>query len=651
METLQNQEKLPEIQRLRTLLQSVPEETKSEHAWQALENSLFARMDEMESIRASGSRKLFRFPVMPAAVFPQRILGIAAAACLVVLIGVETFYTAYRSAPRPLADSQILGVKGNVTYKTHKSVYTGRPIQKGQQPPYLFKEQVFETAAGATCIVQIDEGSSFILSENTKLSVKKADSRSIDFFLHTGSILASVSKRQQNQTFMIHTEDAECKVIGTIFSVSVSPTSHRTNLTVVKGTVSISGKKETGSQELVQSGQTVSVNNDKVMKPQTATDEQIDIHALSLLKMAEEMRAESTVPTGLLDIASSPEGAKIFINEKFIGKTPLAVTYPSGNYTITLTHPDFTTWEDRITVKQLNSSFITASLQPKPEEKEPAAAKQVARKNPSTRKKAITPNKKDKQPKQTVQPARKDTKDFGFIMNPAFVEALMQMTIGEYQKALVILDSLKELPEISITEKIRIMSKIAACYKGMGNFEKTLRVLTRRYKEAAIDIEKANILWEIINVKANCLQDYEGAEKDILTYIEKYPNGTWIESAYAKLGEIQYITGKYAKAIGTFQYHINLFKSSDVVEKSVYTLANIMRLDIKDYAMAVKWYTKLLEEYPGSSYYGNALFERADCYEKLNRHSKAQKDYKKYLELYPEGHLKALCSSRLTLQE
>ena len=236
-------------------------------------------------------------------------------------------------------------------------------------------------------------------------------------------------------------------------------------------------------------------------------------------------------------------------------------------------------------------------------------------------------------------------------MNPAFVEALIQMNAGEYQKALVILDSLKELPHISTTEKIRIMNKISECYKGMGNFEVTLESLTDRYNKAEDIREKSNLLWEIINVKSNCLQDYEGAERDITTYIKSYPDGVWIESAYAKRGEIQYITGKYSKAIGTFRYHINLFKSTNLVEKSIYTLANILRIDVKEYKMAVKWYTKLLKEYPASKYYGNALFERAECYEQLKLKIKARNDYKKYLALFPEGHLKTLCLTRLSSHE
>jgi tetratricopeptide (TPR) repeat protein len=263
-------------------------------------------------------------------------------------------------------------------------------------------------------------------------------------------------------------------------------------------------------------------------------------------------------------------------------------------------------------------------------------------------KKTITDLKKEEIVKDT---SLSDTKDFGFILNPEFVQALIYMTAGEYQKALIILDSLKEIPTISITEKIRIISKISACYKGLGNFETTLENLSEKYHTAENSLKKSNYLWEMITVKANCLEDYSGAEKDIITYIQNYPDGTWIESAYTKLGEIQYIAGKYIKAIGTFQYHINYFNNGPNVENSIYTIANIMRSDIKDYKMAVKWYSRLLKDYKLSGYFANALFERAECYEKINMYSESRNDYKKYLELYPEGHLKNLCLSRLSNME
>lgn len=645
MSKLYNQEKSAEIQNLQRLLKSVPKETKPEHEWQVLENMLFARMDEMEQAHTLKSEKPSWRTVPVAPVFSRRLAALGAAACIVLMLGAGSLYVASRSVSKSLAHSQILGIKGTVTYTTPTAETAGTP---DQQPPILFRNQVFATEENATCIVRIDEKSCFLLSEKTKLTVNKADTRAIEFFLHTGSILAHVNKRDHSQTFTVKTTDATCKVVGTIFKVAASPgtAAGSTHLTVIEGTVDIAKKGDSGVHELVNSGETIQVCHNTLQAPRPASENQMNIHALSLIRLVEEMSCEKSVPTGLLDVSSTPAGAKIFIEDKYIGTTPLAINYPEGSYAVRLSLPGYAIWERIISVKKLNSRFVTAHLDI--ERDQSAARSRVAKKRAKKAPHKVAIAMKSP---PIVQAPQEKTKDFGFIMNAAFVEALVQMTVGEYQKALIILDSLKELPEISVTERIRIMSKIAACYKGMGNFENTLKNLTARYTRAEDPIEKSNLLWEIITVKANCLLDYEGAENDILTYIKNYPDGPWLESAYAKLGEIQYMTGKYSKAVGTYQYHVNLFKTSSAVEKSVYTIANIMRLDIKDYALAITWYTKLLKEYTSSNYYGNALFERADCYEKTNQHAKARKDYTKYLQRYPEGHLKALCLSRLSSQE
>ena len=635
MKRINHQEKQPEIRKLHELLRSVSIETKKEHEWQLLENSIIAHLEETEKGLTQKAEKPLFIPIFQ--LFPKKMVAMATVSCLVLLIGVGSFFYVNRFSPEPLIHSKILGLNGEVTFNIP------------EQDHFLFKNQSFETKENATLIVLVDKGSNFILSEKSRLTINKADSKDIEFYLHKGNLLTSVGKRKKNQSFSIVTPDAACKVVGTIFSIAVLTDNDKkstTNLTVIEGSVAIADQKDPKVNKQVETGQAVAIQNSIFSAVKQVPDDQMSIHSISLLRLALEMSKEETVPTGLIDINSNPAGAKIFIQDVYIGNTPMALKYPAGTYNLKLSLPEFDAWSEEITLKGLHSSFVTASLA-KPivdmSSQPIASTKRIKRKSNN-----YFAQTKPSGQKENVAIT---TKDFGFIMNPAFVEVLIQMNIGEYQKALVILDSLKELPQISTTEKIRIMNKISECYKGMGNFITTLENLTNRYSRTEDKVEKSNLLWEIINVKSNCLQDYEGGEKDITDYIKSYPDGAWIESAYAKLGEIQYITGKYSKAIGTFRYHINLFKSSDLVEKSIYTLANILRMDVKEHKMAIKWYTKLLKEYSSSKYYENGLFERADCYEILKLKTKARNDYKKYLELFPEGHLKTLCLARLSSHE
>lgn len=647
---LKNQEKNTEIQKLRSLLKSVSCAVKQEHEWQILENSIISRLEAQETRRIQSWGMLWVKDSIATVQKNLAPVSVAVCGCLIILAVIVSFNTGLDS--KQLTDARIVGVQGAATCKTPegKTVSMQDELRTAHENPaasVVFKNQVFETKADATLSVRLDKGTCVILSGNTTLSITEATTSRIGLFLHTGSILSAVSKRTKDQTFSILTPDACCNVIGTIFSVCVSPDAATgtsvTDLTVIEGSVAIAEQKNLGRATVAQSGQTVSVRNMTLDTAGSVTNNAVSSHALNLLRLSVEMSVDSIKATGLMNVTSSPEGADIFIQGKNMGKTPQVIRYPAGTYSVTLTHPLCRPWEQSVTVNKLATEFVAAqlsSLEPVVSD-QPAAVDQNLR----TQKRAGSFHKK------TIRPSDSDTltKDFGFITNPAFVEALVQMSSGEYQKAVRILDSLRNLPEISVTDKIRIMSKIAACYKEMGNFEQKLKTLTDKYKASVSAVEKGNLLWEIINVKANCLEDYTGAEQDILTYIKTFRDGSWIESAYAKLGEIQYITGKYSKAIGTFKYHISLFKYSKTVEKSMYMIANIMRMDINDYSQAIVWYTKLLAEYPQSDYFENALVERAECYEKEKQFENARSDYQTYLERFPQGRLRVLCSGRLAL--
>jgi tetratricopeptide (TPR) repeat protein len=650
MDKIIQQDNNPEIKRLRQLLHSIPVPRKDEHAWQAIEDRLIDQVHGAASARGMKKRAvLFEFPSAAIPAFPSRILAYASAACLAVLLGTGgLIFSLSRTFPGQLAHSRILDIKGSVVYLPAPGSAQESSPGSVQSGPVLFKNQVFKTGEGSTCMVRIDARSSFVLSGKTTLIVQRANNRHIDFFLSEGGILASIGKRAAEQTFTIHTPNAACTVIGTVFHVAVSagiPEKKITNLTVLEGKVSFTNRNNAGISGLVTAGTASVMHEGSVSAPEPVSGDPQFFCELALLKSAEHDTAAASECIALLDISSTPDHAEIIINGKTVGTTPYLFSYPAGSHSIILSLPGYAHWKSTVNADGNATTRVFAALAPAPEDETGVIRlgnipKKFRSSLPLMPPAPVTSA-------GSTEPETKASKDFGFIMNPSFVEALVQMTIGEYQKALVILDSLKDLPEISITEKIRIMSKISACYRAMGNFEHTLTNLYKRYEQSVDPAERSTLLWEIIIVKANCLQDYAGAEADILNYIAQHPRDAWTESAYAKLGEIQYITGKYAKAIGTYQYHITLFKTSDQVERSVYTLANIMRQDIKDYTMAVKWYSKLLREYPSSIYFGNALFERADCYEHLNQPVKARKDYSEYLSRFPEGHLKALCQSRI----
>ncbi|MBN1984369.1 MAG: FecR domain-containing protein [Chitinivibrionales bacterium] len=621
---------------------------KQEHEWQILENSIIEQLAIPGSTKRSVLPRLSDFTVKN--LFTPSYVTPLVALILITTLALFFFHDTVQRH-KNFSTTAIMAIQGTVSITDQNG--TLHSLNHGS---FHFQEKsTFQTTKGATAIVQIDSGSYIILSENSTLQIEDASQSTIELNLQRGEIVSTVSKRLKNQKFSVTTPNSICTIVGTIFDVSVTnPSNHSvlTKLAVLEGTVAIANRSKHNETILVNAGQSICAQDSVIQPVQTMNDPTSTQYLLELLQCGSELFGQPDTSLGLVSVLSTPPNAQVRINDSLIGITPLVTLLHAGKYALTVQHRSaYLPWQQTITVGSSTPVFFDATLSSSiavPNEQE---TKKVSRQ--SLKKKVRTLQQvpltvETTETGHASAPASLGTKDFGFIQNPAFVEALVQMTIGEYQKALAIFDSLKELPQISITEKIRIMGKIAACYKGIGNFTVTLQNLNSRYATAASPTEKSNLLWEIINVKANCLEDYEGAEADILTYIKNYPRGSWIEPAYLKLGEIQYICGKYAKALGTFHYHLNLFKTSKLRARSLYTLANIMRLDIRDYTMALKWYDQLLTQFPTSGYFGNALFERAQCFEKMGQPEKALQDYQTYLRKFPNGTLKNLCLNKLS---
>ena len=647
MDRFESQENQADIRKLRRLLKSVPSVEKKEDEWQLLENDLFARLDRGEQPHSDDRDHVFSkyFAWLFQGGAPA--LRYAGAFVLLCVLGILFWNTVI--VPDNLKYSRVIGLSGDVVLHAEEDAAAADARREqldfiGDKPAGLYKNQVIETGEDATLFVQIDQESHLVVSRESRLTVRKANTRNIELFLHHGEILCSVGKRKKYQSFTVVTPNTVSNVIGTVFRVSTftQDTDKRTtDLFVVEGEVEISNHEKYLGTDIVKTGQRISVSNRAFSQVQTIDADQMPIHTLSIIKLLKEQEKKNQELRGVLDIATDPQGAEVVVKNNIVGKTPLMITYPAGTYAMTLRKDGFELWTGTVDVVAREISFVNASLSTNNVVTTITGDSSTC----STAGDGVS-RKRIRRVKKRPAVIRKSGEE-AEIMNPAFVEALVQMTIGEFQKALVILDSLKDLPEIGFTEKIRIVNKISECYKGMGNFDTNLERLTKRYHTEKNLTVKGNLLWEIIIVRANCLGDYDCAEKDLLTYIKRYPNGGWIEPAYMKLGEIRYMSDQISKAVDTYRQYVTRYPSGRFVDNAVYLIANIQRLDQENYKEAIKWYSRLIERYPQSNYRGNAIFERAECYRKQKQFGKARKDYQMYIELFPDGHLRSFCLSFL----
>jgi hypothetical protein len=68
--------------------------------------------------------------------------------------------------------------------------------------------------------------------------------------------------------------------------------------------------------------------------------------------------------TGQLRVNSSPEGAEVYLNDRYAGKTPLVMEQLNiGEYVARLEHPVYQTWTRTIQINPDRTAFISADLQ------------------------------------------------------------------------------------------------------------------------------------------------------------------------------------------------------------------------------------------------------------------------------------------------
>ncbi len=520
MKKLEQQNKDPEVTRMRELLKGVPRPTRSEREWTLMQNEVFARLDELQQEKAR-----------PRPIAPRKRIWIPSAAVSVAALVIAFIFSGSLSVfkqPSPIA-SRVLSVAGTISYETDGSRGSISPGNLRDNP--VFAGAVFETGESGSLTLQLDSATAVRLSSGTRLQVVAANSRNLDFRLDRGHILATVAERKPGMHFGISTAHADCRVVGTVFSVSVdSPATdaNETLLRVYEGKVSMLSRLS-GESQMVSAGNELAMrktNTGEVTKSSSGRE----LRDLSLLSLA--MNADSdSQPTGILEVRSNPTGATVTSDGEILGTTPLLTTRNEGVHGITLAMKGYDSETRQIEVDAREHLALDVSL-----------AESVTRRP----RRHTVPNRSyetQTQPKESELSQEEDMPE-DFVDDPSFVEAMIQMTIGEYGKALALLRDLHKSPKLSLEDRATIAGKISQCYRGIGDFDRAYRRLEREYHRAATPQARSQMLWEMANLKANCLADYPGAINLLTRYVEKHPKGAWAGEAEQKLEELRFLVDR-----------------------------------------------------------------------------------------------------------
>ena len=94
-------------------------------------------------------------------------------------------------------------------------------------------------------------------------------------------------------------------------------------------------------------------------------------------------------------------------------------------------------------------------------------------------------------------------------------------------------------------------------------------------------------------------QDYRGAAQSLSSFLQKYPESTYLPQAYFWLGSSHYALGDCSSAIPAFQTVVARFASSPRAPDAMLSLAEC-QIDMKDKAAARESLSNLVKRYPST---------------------------------------------------
>jgi TolA-binding protein len=615
--------RLPLRKSLEELLREVHVPQKSENEWQKLENDLFLRLDAPQR-----PVRRFAFPFsMPSFAIPKPAIAWASAAVLALAVagaGVAVSLMGGNSA----SVAGLVNVKGSVavTWGGKGAPQTIAVLGPNEAARIARPKTVFETPEGGIAFIRLDKGSILSLAPRSRLTLEASGADRQICYLSTGSVLVKVSKRTPGQRFEIRTPCASCRVVGTVFQVNAQG-EKQTTLSVFQGKVRLTPAAGIrGGETFVETGRQLTVGSGTEPAGRMLSAAQRPIHDISVLGMLVD---ENDNNGGILDIVSTPSGAKVLVNGAMAGKAPLMVKAAKGSYSLVLCSDGFQPLDTSVSLGYNRVCEVRAQLSQLAPAEKPAKihAKPQSRRQPSM--------------------VNTETRETELQTMPDYIEALVDMSSGEYQAALKIFDSLSNSGLVDIKGRTCLMDKINACYAKLGDFGKASETLEDRYQKAQNAQDKGQLLWEMATMRANCLGDYQGAEMALVEFLILQPNAIWAHSAYGRLAEIQYYLNKYDVAAETYERHIATFPDDPDIDKSMFNLACILAGDLNNCDKAARWYSRLIDSFHASKYRTAAFFRRGECEMQMGKTAEAKRDFNACLAAAPQGAWREMCLSNI----
>lgn len=377
---------------------------------------------------------------------------------------------------------------------------------------------------GSTINFRIGNEARVALVGNTRWRISAATETLIEMELDMGRMAVEFDGTR-GRMMDIRTPDSIVRVRGTVFTVEVVPTGG-THVSVIEGRVDVISLGTPGQMIELSEEEMIAMPGDGIIDE--PGDEQralaAEVNALDETFVASAGR--------LVHFDGNPERARVEVDGRFIGYTPLAVRLWEGPLSYRLSAPGMEPMEGTLVNEQIGEE-VGFQLAPAPYPEVPAEIAEASR-------------AKSAQPKTTPRVR------WGLVER-----AHAAMTAGDIPFAVDLLERLAE--KTSGDRLVSALSLLAECYSSMGRYGEAAETYDRVASLVPGTKVAQNARYEIGRLAMDRLGDYGRARAAFTAYLASAKDGELKESAYYSLCKVNGRDGAHQEALHCFNEFLRTY--------------------------------------------------------------------------------------------
>ncbi len=603
------------------LLRSYPGADISEGQWKAIENRV------MEAIREPAPRVIKlprRFPPLiwlrPAPLFSFMLLF-----CLGICL---YHFLQYRAALVKNAAMEWRKIQGNAFVQLDKSGW----VSLNPTGPVFFSPQgklkagaCLRTESGSKIGFSFNAKASFLLDQESELLVLSSSQASLRFLLVKGAVTAFVKPQSGIREVAVETENAICRVTGTVFKVMVKEKAGydpKTTLWVERGKVRFISKKDTEQECLVAMGGQATLSGRALFGGALSADTQFNLEA-GIEGLCASRPLDSL---GYLHILTIPPGWSVFAEKMFVGITPLYTVHSVGQCGLSILGQGCLPYSETVNIKTGHSVRRSITM-----ERAVVSAPAPAPLD------VVLPS----QPVYQAHTAMVHDSSLGDTLQDSLAmlnaKARRLYRSGRFLEALPLL-------EICAKTDFHCREWLAHCLQALGRNKEAESVLTVLFQDKACPENiRDNALFNLVEMVLNVYKDLNRAVSLEDSYLQSFPAGNWIEEAlFGKAQALQGL-GRFREAASTLEYYMEKIPAGPRKNHVLYQLGAICLHRLNDPARAFNAFDRLMKSDSCKIYAADAMFWRAQSLYYLGKSVDALAGFDEYLKQYQAGSWNKTC--------